>query len=92
MLTGSIYLMVGTISSLMFGHSLTSSVLENIGTARHYDDPTKSFWEAKICQLSFMLVLMCHVPFVFFSGKEALLIMIDEMMRNSISNALWHKL
>ena len=46
----------------------------------------------KICQVSFCIVLCCHVPFIFFSGKEALLITVDEIRRKSISNALWHKL
>lgn len=91
-LTGSFYWVVGTIGCLMFGSSLESSVLLNIGAARHNDDPSKGFWEAYICQISFMLVLMCHIPFVFFSGKEAVLIIIDELQRRSISNALWHKL
>lgn len=73
----------------MFGKDLESSVLLNIGDARH---DGKAYWEAYIVQISFMAVLMCHIPFIFFSGKEALLIVIDEIMRKSISNALWHKL
>jgi hypothetical protein len=63
-----------------------------LSDAKHSDDPDKSFWEAYLCQASFCIVLMCHVPFIFFSGKEALLILVDEIMRKSISNALWHKL
>lgn len=50
------------------------------------------FWEAVIVQISFMVVLTCHIPFIFFSGKEALCICIDELDRKSISSALWHKL
>ena len=91
-LTGSIYFAVGIICALMYGAGLESSVLLNIGNSRHKDDLSKGFWEAYICQISFMVVLMCHIPFIFFSGKEALLTVIDEIQRKSISNALWHKL
>ncbi len=36
----------------------------------------------------FVLVLIAHIPFVFFSGKEALLIMVDEIDRKTISHSL----
>ena len=78
-LVGAFYLIVGIIGAMMFGHTLKSSVLLNIGIARHFDDPTKGFFEAYISQISFMIVLMCHIPFIFFSGKEALLICVDEI-------------
>jgi len=31
---------------------------------------------------------MCHIPFLFFNGKEALLLMIDEIDRKSCSSVL----
>ena len=91
-LTGAIYFAVSIICGLMFGANLESSVLLSIGEARYGANDDKIFWEAYICQVSFMLVIMCHIPFIFFSAKEALLITVDEWKRQSISNALWHKL
>lgn len=36
--------------------------------------------------------MFCHIPFLFFAGKEGLCIVVDELQRNSISNALNLKL
>lgn len=44
--------------------------------------------EAFIMRLLFVIVLIAHIPFVFFSGKEALLILVDEIDRKTISNSL----
>ena len=46
-LTGTIYFAVGTICVLMFGKTLESSVLLNIGNARQDDGGV--YWEAYIC-------------------------------------------
>lgn len=89
LLTMSIYIGVALISIAMFGENMSSQVLVDIGTA-NYDG--KAYWEGYVTQVSFMILLSCHIPFIFFAGKEGLLIMIDEYDRKSISNALWHKL
>jgi len=48
--------------------------------------------ESYVMQVLFLIIIACHIPYLYFSGKEALLIMIDEFMRNSISATLSKKL
>jgi hypothetical protein len=48
--------------------------------------------ENYVMQFLFLIILACHIPYLFFSGKEAILIIIDEVMRKSISLVLSKKL
>ena len=53
-------------------------------------DPSRK--ESFVLQLLFMVVLSCHIPFIFFSGKESVCIIIDEIDRRSVSQTLDERL
>lgn len=46
------------------------------------------YWESFVMQFLILIILACHIPYLFFSGKEAMLITVDEIMRRSISMVL----
>ena len=47
-----------------------------------------SHWETYIIRIMFITLIVCHIPFYFFNGKEALLIIVDEIDRKSVSHTL----
>lgn len=89
-LTCTVYIATALLTIAMFGNGTESVLLDNIGQTTKLNG--KHFWEGYVIQLAFMILLACHIPFIFFSGKEGMLIIIDELDRKSISSALWHKL
>lgn len=45
-------------------------------------------WEAYVIKIAFMIVIGCHIPFMFFCAKESFLCMIDEAIRKSTSKSM----
>ena len=85
-----LYITLSVISLYTFGSSIgngdTSTILHNLG--KECSDCSSCPWESTVLRFMFLVVLACHIPFAFFSGKESLLIVIDEIDRKSISKAL----
>lgn len=60
-----VYTIVALLALYMFGSTLNSNVLENISL--------ETGWESIVLRFAFMIVVACHIPFIFFSGKECLI-------------------
>lgn len=76
----SLYLTVGILTLYVFGTDVHTSFMDNIAL--------QVSLSSYIIRFTFIVVLICHIPYVFFSGKESVLICIDEIRRQSMSEAL----
>lgn len=77
-----IYITLSVLSIYTFGSSLQSDVLDNV------NEEVDHQWESILLRIAFVIVIVCHIPYIFFSAKEAMLIIIDEWDRKSISTGL----
>ena len=75
-ITTFIYVSLGVLSIYSFGSSLTSDVFDAINK----EDTIYSI----IIRVAFLIVLACHIPFVFLPTKEGFLIIIDEAQNRSM--------
>ena len=83
--SASIYTFLAICAVLMFGGTINemgADVLKNV------NQEGSQVYEGFVLRFLFIIVLACHIPFIFFSGKESLLIIIDEIDRRSISTTL----
>jgi amino acid permease len=87
-----IYLILSVSAVLLFGEQIqiaNANILNNINKEYAVGLVNgNKHWEAYVLRVLFLIVLACHIPFIFFSGKEALLIIIDEIDRKSVSQTL----
>ena len=75
---------LGVPAVFMFGSSVQLSVLTNVNE----QDNIMSY----IIRVTFLVILACHIPYIFFVVKESTLIMVEEYLRGSISNEIQGKL
>ena len=78
------YISVGTIAVLMFGSEITSDLLVNVSNR-----PGRV---SIFIRIAYTFLLLCHLPYYFFSVKEYVLVMIDEISNRSLSTHLEQKL
>jgi len=79
---------LSVVSVFLFGQQIevmNANILNNINV-EYKINPIH--WESFVLRILFVIVLACHIPFIFFSGKEAMLIIIDEVDRLSVSKTL----
>ena len=79
-----VYITLGVLCLAMFGSELQSDVLLNMAT--------RPGISSIILRLVFAFLLMMHIPYVFFTTKDASLVLIDELQRSTISEHLKAKL
>ena len=70
LLTFVIYICLGVLAIFIFGNELEKSVITNV------NQEVDIF--SYIIRVAFMIVLACHIPYLFFVLKESMLIVVDE--------------
>jgi amino acid permease len=81
LVTVCIYIVVGITCVYDFGDMLSSNVLDNV-------DEETGAPISYIIRVSFLLVLACHIPYIFFTGKESTIIVVVETWDKTMSAAL----
>ena len=71
------YIAVGTFGTLMFGDDLKSDFLINMAKR---DGAVSIF-----IRVSYIIILNVHIPYFFFTVKEYILVLIDEINNRSLS-------
>jgi hypothetical protein len=85
----AVYLVISFLGIALFGDQVASSVLLNFGQVNYFNPNTgKPYLLSQVIQLAFIVVLLCHIPYIFFTGKESLCLIFDEVNRKSISSVL----
>lgn len=79
-----IYVTLGILAIYIFGTGLDPSVLTNV------DEENNVY--SIIIRVTFLVVLGCHIPYIFFPTKESFLIIVDEAQNGSMAKALQYKI
>lgn len=72
-----VYVLASLIASRLYGEDIATNLLINISN--------ESGVIPVVLQIIFLVIAVCHIPMIFFFGKESILIIFDEMTRKSYS-------
>lgn len=79
-----VFILIGVGGVIMFGSDIDSNILLNMGDIEGVASVTS--------RLIYIFILMCQIPYFFFTVKEYTLVMYDEFMTRSMSQHLEAKL
>lgn len=82
----TIYITLSYLAIYIFGSRLKPNLMQNVGLIEGHD------FISSALRMVFAIVIVCHIPYVFFSCKESFLIIIDEQDRRTVSKELDRKL
>jgi hypothetical protein len=80
-----IYCSTGLLAVYLFGSGLDTNCLNNIGAMGSEN------YLSLVVRIAFAVVVACHVPYIFFYGKEACCIITDELINKSTSQQIEKK-
>lgn len=75
-----VYVLFSFLAYFVYGDNLNPNIFENLTLENNF--------LSIFIRALFLIVFLCNITFIFLPGKEALLIMIDEFMKNSMSNKM----
>ena len=73
-LVSLVYLSVSFFIIYMFGKAVDKVFFENLKGK----DGTIT-WEGVTVRIAYLIIVACHIPYIYFACKEAGLIMVDEI-------------
>jgi hypothetical protein len=76
-----IYVVLSVVASYLFGSQIQKSVLASV-------DAQEGLTSSLVIRVSFLIGLLCHIPFIFFASKESWLVILEETKNESLSKRL----
>lgn len=72
-----VYLTFSVFAYIVYGDNINPNIFVNLQLEHNF--------ASIFVRTLFLLIFICNIPFIFLPGKEALLIMLDEAMRRTMS-------
>ena len=82
----SMYNLVSVPIVYLFGSYIKESFFDNMAVEGN------NTWHTYVCRFAYLLIIVSHVPYIFFPAKESFLVIIDEIHRRAVSKALEEKI